>query len=81
MPLPKEMIFNVRRAVYTFVASMSSKNNKKTAVSLPDNRSSFFIQKMKKELQTKCSSYDIYMVPRPGFEPGTRGFSVRCSTD
>ena len=21
------------------------------------------------------------MVPRPGIEPGTRGFSIRCSTD
>jgi hypothetical protein len=41
MPLLKEILFNVRRAVYTFVASMSSKNNKKTAVSLPDNRNPF----------------------------------------
>jgi hypothetical protein len=41
MPLPKEMIFNVRRAVYTFVVFLSRKNNKKTAVSLPDNRNPF----------------------------------------
>jgi hypothetical protein len=34
MPLRKEMIFNVRRAVYTFAAFLSSKNNKKTTVSV-----------------------------------------------
>jgi hypothetical protein len=54
MPLPKEMIFNVRRAVYTFAALLSSKNNKKQ---LHRFRiiAILFHPKMKKELQTKCS--------------------------
>lgn len=36
----------------------------------------------KKGLQLKsCKPFDCTVVPGPGFEPGTLGFSVRCSTD
>jgi hypothetical protein len=35
MPLLKELIFYVRRAVYTFAAFLSSKNDKKTSVFAP----------------------------------------------
>ena len=38
-------------------------------------------QKEKKGLQPKSCKPLILLVPGPGFEPGTLGFSVRCSTD
>ena len=35
----------------------------------------------KKHLTQKWAKCLILLVPGPGFEPGTHGFSVRCSTD
>ena len=50
----------MRRAVYTFAAFLSSKNNKKTGVSACRQLPYFIIGQQKKELQDKCSSFAIF---------------------
>jgi len=44
MSLLKEMIFNVRRAVYTLASFLSSKNDKKQAGLLPPKMHPFCLQ-------------------------------------
>ena len=39
------------------------------------------IEPNKKEVKPSRPNLLILLVPGPGFEPGTHGFSVRCSTD
>jgi hypothetical protein len=39
------------------------------------------IEPNKKEVKPIRLNLLILLVPGPGFEPGTHGFSVRCSTD